>query len=240
MSIENILSNVLIIYVLLLALVGAILCFKNKKIRFLVVIWILALVFLFLFSRTEFWITLYLKFNWFRSLQSFGFYASILAIPFISIYFFLKGLIVVGSSIKKKNSFLWLIFLLPFGYLVYDIYRGINPADQFYIDEFERRTSLKLPDNAEVIRKYASYPTIHGDYYSEALIKLDNETYEKLVVELPLNSNEQWCLDSSSRTYLGLQQKVQTCWSKQIETDKYIEVLFFPESFIVYFLYSQT
>ncbi len=73
------------------------------------------------------------------------------------------------------------------GYLIYD---AIYPSDSFYEKEFERVSGMSFPRSAVITQKYSTYPDIHGDYASCALIELSTEDYNLLRKKLMSNANQ--------------------------------------------------
>ena len=64
--------------------------------------------------------------------------------------------------------------------VIYQMCTAVYPPDSFYKGEFERVTGLPFPASGSFIVKDASYPDIHGDYCSAALIKVSQEDYADL------------------------------------------------------------
>ncbi|MFY0608621.1 MAG: hypothetical protein JXR10_18025 [Cyclobacteriaceae bacterium] len=67
---------------------------------------------------------------------------------------------------------------------LYLVYIAIFPPTSFYEDEFEQNTGLELPNSAKFLAKNASYPDLHGDYWSAAIVELSNEDYDQLRTQL--------------------------------------------------------
>jgi hypothetical protein len=66
----------------------------------------------------------------------------------------------------------------------YLIYTAIFPPTSFYADEFEQSTGLELPNSADFLAKDASYPDLHGDYWSAAVVELSTEDFNQLKKQL--------------------------------------------------------
>ncbi len=79
---------------------------------------------------------------------------------------------------SKKINIGYIILLI--GYSFFSTYTAIYPLDSFYKEEFEFYTEVKLPSKTKILKKDASYPDIHGDYASAAVIKLGKDDFRKL------------------------------------------------------------
>jgi hypothetical protein len=73
--------------------------------------------------------------------------------------------------------------------VAYFIYRAIYPSDKFYLDEFKQITGSQNTDSIEVIYGTASYPIVHGDYCSAALLMTSEEKYDDVMKEIKSNTN---------------------------------------------------
>lgn len=102
-------------------------------------------------------------------------YGLLLAIPIglsVAIYRWLT---------KKGYKKLGLIAVfLTIGALGFYIYVSIFPLDCFYVDDFEYYSELDFPDSGKILAKYASYPDIHGKYYSYALVEFSEKDFSSL------------------------------------------------------------
>jgi len=65
------------------------------------------------------------------------------------------------------------------------IYSAMVPSDSFYKKEFEKVTQLPFPASGRVLFKNATYPDLHGDYTSCALIEVSAADYEQLRAKMP-------------------------------------------------------
>ncbi|MBY5951664.1 hypothetical protein KUV23_11800 [Algoriphagus marincola] len=81
----------------------------------------------------------------------------------------------------KIGNGLTIIVIIGTAYL---IYTAIFPPTSFYEEEFEQQTGLKLPNSAQFLTKDASYPDLHGDYWSAAVVRLSTEDYNRLKKQL--------------------------------------------------------
>lgn len=91
---------------------------------------------------------------------------ALLALPVVlSVWLWKKGKIGKGLTVA---------FIL---FLAFEIYRSIYPLDEFYKEEFTKITKLPFPESGEILEKFASYPDMHGDYESCALIEVSDQDY---------------------------------------------------------------
>lgn len=86
---------------------------------------------------------------------------------------------------SKKINIIWFIIIVLFSNIF--TYIAFYPDEEFYAEEYETITLNKLPKSAEFIKKSVSYPDLHGDYCSAALIKISPSDYNKLLKELQKN-----------------------------------------------------
>ena len=82
-------------------------------------------------------------------------------------------------------------------FVVYQVYRAFFPSDDFYRYDFKKVTGLAFPASGKILHKYASFPDLHGDYDSCALIQVSTLDYEKL------KENFQPTNDTESADYTG-------------------------------------
>jgi hypothetical protein len=78
----------------------------------------------------------------------------------------------------------WIFVALAVVISTFETYSAFNPSNSFYLGEFERVTARKAPSSAIVLKKASSYPDMHGDYGSAALIRLSNQDYNKLLIDI--------------------------------------------------------
>ena len=88
--------------------------------------------------------------------------------------------VAIGIWLWKKGKFGKGLSLALISFLSFEIYRSIYPLDGFYKDEFMKVTKIPFPESGEILEKYASYPDIHGDYESCALIEVSEKEYLSL------------------------------------------------------------
>ncbi|HEX3079484.1 MAG TPA: hypothetical protein VHQ04_03435 [Puia sp.] len=102
---------------------------------------------------------------------------------------FLLGfaLLIVLYKWLLRRGYRKLALLFPAMILVvvgYGAYISLVPRDSFYKEDFEKHTGVQFPASGRIIKKYASYPDLQGEYISVALIKLSPVDYETLKEEL--------------------------------------------------------
>ena len=102
---------------------------------------------------------------------------------------FLLGfaLLIVLYKWLLRRGYRKLALLFPAMILVvvgYGAYVSLVPRDSFYKEDFEKFSGVQFPASGKIIKKYASYPDLQGEYISVALIKLSSADYQKLKDEL--------------------------------------------------------
>jgi hypothetical protein len=131
---------------------------------------------------------------------------------------------------------------------IYETYTAIYPTDSFYLDEFKEVTLREAPKTAEVLKKTASYPDLHGEYCSTSLIKLSRQDYTNLLNELSrdkrLIKNGELITSSEFDEIMGKlkTEQIKYSFTRQItgEEDHYLYIGFLDdqETIIVYVLVS--
>lgn len=151
---------------------------KFKKLAFLLPTFVIGiatfLIYTELFPRNSFYS---IKFIFFLLLIV----ILIIGIPISISYFLYRWL--------TKTKFKKLAFLLPtliIGTVTFFIYTAFYPRDSFYEDDFTTHTGIKLPSSADILDKAATYPDFNGDYWSAAIIQLDESDYRKLKMKLSM------------------------------------------------------
>ena len=102
---------------------------------------------------------------------------------------FLLGfvLLIVLYKWLLRRGYRKLALLFPTMIIVvvgYGAYVSLVPRDSFYKEDFEKYSGVQFPASGRIIKKYASYPDLQGEYISVALIKLSSEDYKTLKEEL--------------------------------------------------------
>jgi hypothetical protein len=102
---------------------------------------------------------------------------------------FLLGfaLLIVLYKWLLRRGYRKLALLFPASIMVvvgYGAYVSLVPSDSFYKEDFEKYSGVPFPASGRIIKKYASYPDLQGEYISVALIKLSSEGYQTLKEEL--------------------------------------------------------
>jgi hypothetical protein len=64
--------------------------------------------------------------------------------------------------------------------VLFGIYDAVYPSDSFYEGEFERVSGLSYPRSGVIRHKDSTYPDIHGDYSSCALIEVSADDYQRI------------------------------------------------------------
>jgi hypothetical protein len=122
----------------------------------------------------------------------------------------------------------------------FHVVTAIWPLDSFYLEEYSYRSGLSPLQAAIVLDKFATYPDFHGDYYSEALIQLEKNEYQRLKSEAPLVLSEECYVPKMASSKLGGEIVPIGCWSYEEENDKYFYLVVFSDEKSIYFQFSQT
>lgn len=126
------------------------------------------------------------------------------------------------------------------GWAVFHIITAIWPLDSFYLNEYSFHSGLNPLESAIVLDKHATYPDFHGDYYSEALIQLQEKDFQKLKLEAPLSMSEECYVPQMALLKLGDDITPIGCWSLRREIDKDFYLVVFSDEKSIYYSYSQT
>lgn len=148
---------------------------------------------------------------------------------------FLVILWLVFYYLRKVPSVGKTLSLVYLGWLAYLTYTAIWPLDSFYVDEIERYTSLQLPSDHKVLKKRSSYPDIHGDYYSEAVIKVKGLDTSNIG-----RSEKQYgCMVTEfAKPFLNKTDAME-CWYIQHDKSERLNIIYFREKGLLYFRYVQ-
>ena len=116
----------------------------------------------------------------------------IIGLPIVLSYFTYRW---VRKTKFKKYALIIPWFIL--GTLIFIIYTAFYPNDSFYLEDFELNTNIKLPKTAKILDKDASYPDQFGDYWSSAIIELNEDEY--LNLQLELSKSENFAIDTTTQ-----------------------------------------
>ena len=163
----------------------------------------------------------------------------LLILIFITVHLGL-GIRYIHQYLGSRWKNLWIILVTPFLGFIFVLYIAVYPLDGYYIDEFSRRMGYHLSSDAVVLKKSASYPDFHGDYSSEAVIRLSKTEFEKIIKKFPPSPSGRGCFNSVSSSYLGVDFTPTGCWSKKIKSDARIMVTYFSNDSALHFYFSQT
>src|SRR3982751_5115802 len=90
-------------------------------------------------------------------------------------------IILLCYFVCKKGGVIGRIIVGLLGVFIwYQIYLAFFPSDEFYIYDFKKVTGLAFPLSGKILTKSASFPDLHGDYNSCALIQVSESDYETL------------------------------------------------------------
>jgi amino acid transporter len=105
----------------------------------------------------------------------------------LALFLLAFALLIVLYKWLLKRGFRKLALLFPTIIIVvvgYGAYVSLVPSDSFYKEDFEKYSGVQFPASGKIIKKYASYPDLQGEYISVALIKLSSTDYQTLKEEL--------------------------------------------------------
>ena len=164
-------------------------------------------------------------------------------IPYIGL-----GLILILLPLAILIGILILIWKkVPFGKyaslvlvigVVFVIVTAIWPMDSFYIDELKNNTNLEVSGKYEVLSKNSSYPDMHGDYYSEAVLRVTEIDFSSLASDVkPI---EKCSVPSIAEPFLPVDYGVVKCWGSNRNIDEWFRLFYFPDSGVLYFRFDQT
>ena len=105
----------------------------------------------------------------------------------LALFLLAFALLIVLYKWLLKRGYRKLALLFPATILVvvgYGAYVSLVPRDTVYKKDFEKYSGVPFPSSGKIIKKYASYPDLQGDYISVALIELSSGDYQTLKEEL--------------------------------------------------------
>ena len=117
---------------------------------------------------------------------------------------------------------------------------AIWPPDSFYIEEFEYRAGFQLDGTAVVTYKRSSYPDLHGDYFLEALIKLENKDYIKLKNRIKKDVSNKCHVPIMIKKRIESTVTSVTCWSVSNESDDVFNGILFSDGKTIFYEFNQT
>ncbi|MFB6348668.1 hypothetical protein ACFBZI_04320 [Moraxella sp. ZJ142] len=130
------------------------------------------------------------------------------------------------SQINNKLKFkhlplgLCIITICTAGYVSF---RAVYPDDAFYFDEFETITLQKIANSAKIIHKQATFPDMHGDYTSSAVIELSAQDFDQLWQDI---SHDNRFYQSAND---GTQQDIFERKTAE-QTDQILQITFFHDT----------
>jgi hypothetical protein len=122
----------------------------------------------------------------------------------LAIFLFAFAMLIVFYKWLVRRGFRKLAIIIPamiIAVVGYGAYVSLGPPDSFYKEDFEKYSGMKFPSSGEIIKKYATYPDLHGEYISVALIHLSSSDYQELKEEL--NRGNRLAVDTAEYPFLG-------------------------------------
>lgn len=106
------------------------------------------------------------------------------AIKYVNIkYFHINWLTI--RKLKLLTGFLTIMIAS------YHTYTAFYPSDSFFEDEFENSTKMQFPNSGKILEKEASYPDMHGDYTSSAIILVNDSDFNLILKQIQQNKTFQ-------------------------------------------------
>lgn len=122
--------------------------------------------------------------------------------------------------------------------VIFVIVTAIWPMDSFYLDELRNNSNLEVSGKYEVLSKNSSYPDMHGDYYSEAVLRVTDMDFSSLSGDLkPI---EKCTVPSIAEPFLPADYGSVKCWASNRNIDEWFSLIYFPDRGILYFRFDQT
>jgi hypothetical protein len=128
----------------------------------------------------------------------------VLILGFLALFLLAFTLLIVLYKWLMKKGYRKPALLFPVIILAvvgYGAYVSLIPRDSFYVEDFEKHTGLKLPDSGKILKKYATYPDLHGEYISVALINFSSSDYQHLKKEF--GRSDSLAVDTAEYPFLG-------------------------------------
>ncbi len=140
-------------------------------------------------------------------------------------------------KIGKIGKILSLSFLI---FSLYSIYSAFYPSDSFYRDEFKYNIGFTLSKSAVFIDKEASYPDFHGDYFSRAIIQLNQEEFIEIKNKIHFKQLNHCTTPNIVKEKIKTQLTPIGCWSINKKIGQYFTFIMFSDQKTIYFLFNNT
>ncbi|HEY2348726.1 MAG TPA: hypothetical protein VGH64_06905 [Puia sp.] len=127
----------------------------------------------------------------------------LLILTILALFLLAFALLVVLYKWLLIRGYRKLALLFPAMILVvvsYGAYVSLVPRDSFYKEDFEKSTGIEFPASGKIIKKYATYPDLQGEYISVALIRLSSVDYQTLKEKL--NHTSHSAVDTAGYPFL--------------------------------------
>lgn len=122
----------------------------------------------------------------------------------LALFLLVFTLLIVLYKWLLRHGFHKLALLFPALIIVvvgYGAYISLVPRDSFYKEDFEKYSGIDFPSSGRILKKYATYPDLQGEYISVALIRLSTSDYRTLREEL--NRSKSLAVDTTQYPFLG-------------------------------------
>ena len=123
---------------------------------------------------------------------------------FLALFLLAFALLIVLYKWLLRHGYRKLALLFPATIIVvvgYGAYVSLVPRDSLYKEDFEKYSGMNFPPSGKILKKYVTYPDLHGEYISVALIRLSSSDYKGLKEEL--NRSNSLAVDTTQYPFLG-------------------------------------
>lgn len=171
--------------------------------------------------------------------------AAFLLLFFVS----LLPIIFIGIIIRRKwRNKLKYAFIIPLSIIqlsiFYAVFTALYPTDSFYMEKYKTAIGSPAPPSANVVKKSASYPDFHGDYYALFMMELSASDYKKLYKKIIQNKsfNDADLINSTEvDNFLNKEQRKKIITTKQRyinkeDEDCYIAFFNDRQSILIYYI----
>jgi amino acid transporter len=128
----------------------------------------------------------------------------VVILTFLALFLLAFALLIVLYKWLLKRGFRKLALLFPATIILvvgYGAYVSLVPRDSFYKEDFEKYSGMNFPPSGKILKKYATYPDLQGEYISVALILISSSDYQTLKNEL--NRSNSLAVDTTQYPFLG-------------------------------------
>lgn len=165
------------------------------------------------------------------------FFVSLLPILFIGI--------IIRRKWRNKLKYAFIISLSVIQLSIfYCVFTALYPTDSFYMEKYKMAIGSPAPLSANVVKKSASYPDLHGDYYALFMMELSANDYKELYKKINQDksfNNTDLINSTEIDNFLNKEQRKKIIITKQHyinneEEDCYIAFFNDRQSILIYYI----